>query len=262
MLLLAEELASSDDGFDPERLLPSGATIVWVPNLGRLARAAPDLGDWFARRRDAVQATVVAVVRTGDEKLVQQVGLDGGAVTVQMSGQLTPGEQENARRMFGREMSTIGDVVRASLPRRAGQAAYLAASYDAFGRLTTENDALDITPDVQMLASLVGSRQVQPPLSIGLFGPWGSGKSFLMHQVKLGAVDLAKRSRELGPGEVSAYCPKLVTVDFNAWQYVHGVDLWASLVSRVFEGIRDQLDSTETYQKLWQDIRESSSHVA
>ena len=262
MLLLADELASNAEGVDPERLLASGATMVWVRDLRRLAQAAPQLGAWFAQRRNDVLATVDGLVRPEDEELVTQLGLDAGAVSVSMSAQLTETERDFAHEKFGRELTTIGEVVRASRPQRAGQAAYLADSYDALGRLTPATDALDIGPDVRMLSSLVVSTQILPPLSIGLFGPWGSGKSFLMHQIKLGAVELAARSQELREGETSAYCPKLVTVDFNAWQYAHGVDLWASLVSRVFEGIQEQLGSAEAYQELWQNIRKLSTDVA
>jgi KAP family P-loop domain len=42
------------------------------------------------------------------------------------------------------------------------------------------DDLLGITREVEALASLVAARAVSPPLSIGLFGEWGSGKSFFM----------------------------------------------------------------------------------
>ncbi len=257
-LVLAKGLETTDEA-QAERLLLSGARLVWIPDLGDLARSSM-LRDWFSRRRDLLRATLVAVVRPEDQGVASELGLD--AVRVEMRSELTVAEREASQQRFGRTLTTIDEVVAASRPRRVGQAAYLADSYDAYGRVTAQNDALDIEPDVRMLASLVASRQVVPPLSVGLFGPWGSGKSFLMHQIKLGALDLADRSTRLPEGRSSAYCSKLVTVDFNAWQYVHGVDLWASLVSKVFEGLRDQLATTEAYQQLWKDIRERSTDVA
>ena len=37
---------------------------------------------------------------------------------------------------------------------------------------------------VEAMASLVAAWSVEPPLSIGLFGEWGSGKSFFMQKMK------------------------------------------------------------------------------
>ncbi|MFN2232525.1 MAG: hypothetical protein ACK2VA_22350, partial [Anaerolineae bacterium] len=39
-------------------------------------------------------------------------------------------------------------------------------------------DRLGITEEVETIAYVLSSRQVRPPLSLGLFGDWGSGKSF------------------------------------------------------------------------------------
>jgi hypothetical protein len=261
-LLLADELVASSLGVTPEELLLSDSDLVWVPNLGRLAQQMPELRKWFTVNRHMVVATVIAVVRPKDEALIAELGLDRDAVRFEMRSQLSATERGAASVAFDREMTTIGEVVRASRRRQPGQARYLADDYAGFGRITQENDALGIAQDVQMLASLVASKQITPPISIGLFGPWGSGKSFLMNQIKLGAVDLANRSSALGAHQTSAYCSKVVPVDFNAWQYVHGADLWASLVSKVFEGIREELDDAPAYQALWRDVRERSSDVA
>jgi len=45
-------------------------------------------------------------------------------------------------------------------------------------------DQLGITPDVEAFANLISSRELKPPLSIGLFGDWGSGKSFFMQKMR------------------------------------------------------------------------------
>jgi hypothetical protein len=46
--------------------------------------------------------------------------------------------------------------------------------------VTEQTDLLDIKLDVEALASVIAARDVEPPLSIGLFGDWGSGKSFFI----------------------------------------------------------------------------------
>lgn len=45
-------------------------------------------------------------------------------------------------------------------------------------------DKLGIMPDVWAFTKLVASKELKPPLSIGLFGDWGSGKSFFMEKLK------------------------------------------------------------------------------
>ncbi|WP_030154532.1 P-loop NTPase fold protein [Glycomyces sp. NRRL B-16210] len=114
-------------------------------------------------------------------------------------------------------------------------------------------DRLGITADVNMLADLVASRHVVPPLSIGLFGGWGSGKSFFMRQMRVRVRDLAdateraeRDARRAGPA-VSAYCSSIRQVTFNAWHYAES-NLWASLATHLLgnlasSGSEDDLES-------------------
>ena len=101
----------------------------------------------------------------------------------------------------------------------------------------TGKDLLDITPEVEALASVLAAKDVDPPLSLGLFGDWGTGKSFFMRKLeaeikRLG--DDAKRAKE--QGVETAYCSNIVQISFNAWNYIDS-DLWASLTSEIFENL-------------------------
>lgn len=101
-----------------------------------------------------------------------------------------------------------------------------------------KEDLLDITPDVNALASLVAAWRVDPPLSIGLFGDWGSGKSHFMRQMKARVEKLsfnARNSKKL-QNELGYY-KNIVQIEFNAWHYVEG-NLWASLVDHIFANLR------------------------
>jgi ABC-type multidrug transport system fused ATPase/permease subunit len=97
-------------------------------------------------------------------------------------------------------------------------------------------DALSIGGDVHALAAVLASVETRPPLSVGLFGNWGSGKSFFMTKLREHIQVLAKKSCGV---KQTAYCAEIAQIEFNAWHYIDG-DLWASLVSHV-------LDSLEGY---------------
>jgi predicted KAP-like P-loop ATPase len=50
--------------------------------------------------------------------------------------------------------------------------------------LPTDKDALDFTPYVRTLANEIRSPNTATPLTIGVFGTWGSGKTSLMRMVQ------------------------------------------------------------------------------
>jgi hypothetical protein len=95
-------------------------------------------------------------------------------------------------------------------------------------------DLLEITKEVHALASVLAAKDVEPPLSLGLFGHWGTGKSFFMHQLERRINELQDDANKAS-GE-SAYCRDVVQISFNAWNYIDK-DLWASMASEIFEGL-------------------------
>lgn len=96
-------------------------------------------------------------------------------------------------------------------------------------------DRLGIMPDVRSLCAVVAAEDVAPPLSIGLFGEWGTGKSFFIRQMQLEIERLADGSqRARKHGTDSPFCENVVQIDFNAWHYIDA-NLWASLMARLWE---------------------------
>jgi KAP family P-loop domain len=99
-------------------------------------------------------------------------------------------------------------------------------------------DWLDITRDVNALAALIAARDLVPPLSIGLFGEWGTGKTFFMRQLinRIDAIAQAARTSSHMQKDIQFY-KGIVQIEFNAWHYVDG-NLWASLVDHIFSNLR------------------------
>ena len=60
---------------------------------------------------------------------------------------------------------------------------------------TWRSDDLSIEADVNALARLMLSRNVAPPLSIGVFSPEGSGKTFFTQRLSQAVSEIAFRDR-------------------------------------------------------------------
>ena len=112
----------------------------------------------------------------------------------------------------------------------------LLAHFDADD--SRSDDYLDVRPDVLAFAGLVAARTLTPPLSIGLFGEWGSGKTFFMRMLRREVDRLAQQAD--AADEMQCRLPfwkRIIQIEFNAWHYVEG-NLWASLVQHIFDNLR------------------------
>ncbi|MGH8933620.1 MAG: P-loop NTPase fold protein [Egibacteraceae bacterium] len=100
-------------------------------------------------------------------------------------------------------------------------------------------DLVGIQAEVDAFAYLIASRALVPPLAVGLFGDWGSGKSFFMRSLQRRVDALANNSNE------RRLYRHIAQVEFNAWQYVGG-DLWASLLEHLFRNLRTSADEPDS----------------
>ena len=105
---------------------------------------------------------------------------------------------------------------------------------------TKGRDFLNIKDEVNAFASLLVASDANPPLAIGLFGNWGSGKTFFMKRVRerVDAIAAAARSAELS--EKNRFHGRTAQIWFNAWHYSE-TDLWASLVDHFFNQLKTEL---------------------
>ena len=108
------------------------------------------------------------------------------------------------------------------------------AGYTSDGVVGT--DRLDIMADVRAICAVLAASDVEPPLSVGLFGDWGTGKSFFMARMQDEIDKLAGRGRE----EPDTFCSEIVQIQFNAWHYLDA-NLWASLVAEIFARLFERI---------------------
>ncbi|HSK54683.1 MAG TPA: P-loop NTPase fold protein [Jiangellales bacterium] len=94
-------------------------------------------------------------------------------------------------------------------------------------------DYAGLDNDVEALAMLVASRQLEPPLSIGLFGDWGTGKSFFLNRLQRRVLVLSREASGSGLAQHQVdYWKHVRCVEFNAWTFAEA-NLWASLMEEV-----------------------------
>ncbi|MGV8955597.1 MAG: P-loop NTPase fold protein, partial [Cypionkella sp.] len=120
---------------------------------------------------------------------------------------------------------------------------------DRPGSDAASDDPLDLLADVTAFARLICLQDVAPPLSIGLFGGWGSGKSTFMHLLEARIDDLTGKARDkharLGATNLAPDAPaaeprfirNAVQIRFNAWHFADA-NLWASLTAEFFDQLR------------------------
>lgn len=89
-----------------------------------------------------------------------------------------------------------------------------------------DEDRLEFDPYARTLAEIVADPATDTPLTIGVFGSWGAGKTSLMRMVRNRLEATANSDFPIR------------TVWFNAWLYSREEALWRALISRVLETVR------------------------
>lgn len=122
--------------------------------------------------------------------------------------------------------------------------------------INAKEDYLNISNDIDAFAKLISYKELKPPLSIALFGNWGSGKSTFMEM-------LENRIEIYTDLDHKDFCKSksIVHVRFNAWHY-SDTNLWASLVSHIFKELdkhingKDKENRVSIYAKLLDSQKE------
>ena len=101
------------------------------------------------------------------------------------------------------------------------------------------DDRLDVTRYATAFATVMAAETIEPPLSIGIFGDWGSGKSFFMRLMREQTKEVSRLSDVDADGE-RLFCRRVVAIKFNAWHYAE-TNLWASLVQTILSALDEAI---------------------
>ena len=97
-------------------------------------------------------------------------------------------------------------------------------------------DQLGFANEVRALARVIALKEPGPPLAVGLFGDWGSGKSSFMKMLE-DAIDQTTEAAARDKTSDNLFVKKVAHIPFNAWVY-NDTDLWSSITSHVFRELR------------------------
>jgi|GEM_PF-2413276 len=109
-------------------------------------------------------------------------------------------------------------------------------------------DRLNFKRYVDAFAEMVSNPELSTPITIGVYGQWGSGKSFLMGKIKEEIKERQKNKNK----KVNIH-----VVEFNAWVYSGSEHLWASLVTHLYRDIEKHFGLREQWLRLRKAIRRS-----
>jgi Cdc6-like AAA superfamily ATPase len=208
-----------------------------LPRPAQLASAAPPerLFVHSMGPSDTLPATEVGFVQLTDEG--KQVRLSGelppaarGAPVLLPDGRLyaivtgiEPDGQIAATSAFVLELLTTYDG-------RALQPVFVGSLGGAANDGVTVEDQLGFEHYVQAFAELIDSPYTVPPITIGIYGAWGMGKTFLLQNIAARLQDEAFRKR---PNLSDRERPRVHVVSFNAWEYSANEIIWPGLVRKI-----------------------------
>lgn len=129
-------------------------------------------------------------------------------------------------------------------------------------------DQLNYARFAEAFATLVRNPEAKTPITIGVYGQWGSGKSFLMKKI----IEVLRADQEAAPKtktrleriaeafrrrSAKQTDPQLETliIEFNAWVYSGSAHLWASLVTHLYREIERYFGVQAHLQRLLRAIK-------
>ena len=97
-----------------------------------------------------------------------------------------------------------------------------------------DQDSLGFEEIADAFAALVESASTEPPITIGIEGTWGTGKSTLMMMIE-------SRLRS----------PNIITIRFDVWENTDSSWIWAGLLRSVFRELESHVTRRQRLSFLW-----------
>jgi len=111
----------------------------------------------------------------------------------------------------------------------------------------TARDCLGYTSYVEVLANICTHKDLAP-LTLGIFGPWGSGKTSLMQMLQ---------NRIAEAGETGG--PKTKTLWFNAWRYEGREEAQSALIHAILAKLAEDKTILDETKELFKRLKEGAS---
>jgi len=102
----------------------------------------------------------------------------------------------------------------------------------------SQDDHFNVELEAKAFARLIASTSTKPPISIGIFGRWGSGKSFFMGKIQSEITALTQQKPD-------NFYHDIVPIEFNAWHYME-TNVWASLVDVIFKKLDAEINRQQS----------------
>jgi hypothetical protein len=143
-------------------------------------------------------------------------------------------------RIWATSASAVPLLTDASRRQRAIVGTRGGAGNDVVGAV----DQLGFDCYVKAFVELITSENTQLPLTIGIFGSWGAGKSFLLRHIE---GEIEARQSTLAK-------PTVHVLRFNAWEYSATEAIWPGLVRRIMTKL-DEIAPCGWVTRMWTRVR-------
>ncbi|WP_025591061.1 P-loop NTPase fold protein [Agrobacterium tumefaciens] len=215
LVLLAEAVANGDRWFARGHVLGADALVVAL--LGEIGSADLQISELPAAE---IPRQVVLTIK------------EGGGEWQSWANALNVSVEDNPV-LGSRDTNTsVGSGPNSSPDLRQRTQAYADLGSDSPDRADLI-DKLGVSDEAHAFARVAAARNVTTPLAFGIFGEWGSGKSYFMRLIHEHVAYLSKLAEDQHSKASDTFYPGIVQIRFNAWHYVE-MNLWASLVDNIF----------------------------